>query len=79
MATGIAIAIVDKFGRKPLLTVSALTMCASILTLGVFFYLDENKKCVYESKIVPDPCTNMVFYLRNPFCRQCASQRVMQK
>lgn len=42
VGTGIAVAIVEKFGRKILLFVSDLFMCISILLLGVFFYLKEN-------------------------------------
>ena len=34
--------IVDRFGRKPLLAISAFLMCLSIFALGVFFHLDEN-------------------------------------
>ncbi len=37
----------EKFGRKLLLIVSAGLMCVSIVALGAFFYLDENKSCVY--------------------------------
>ena len=40
--TGLAVAIVEKFGRKLLLIVSDVIMCISILLLGVFFYLKEN-------------------------------------
>ena len=34
----------DKFGRKPLLAFSSSVMCISIIALGTFFYLDENKR-----------------------------------
>ena len=37
--------VVDKFGRKPLLALSDITMCISIFALGTYFYLDENKQC----------------------------------
>ena len=37
--------VVDKFGRKPLLALSDITMCISIFALGTYFYLDENKLC----------------------------------
>eukprot|EP00095_Tigriopus_kingsejongensis_P000011 snap_masked-scaffold342_size201858-processed-gene-1.5 protein:Tk00011 transcript:snap_masked-scaffold342_size201858-processed-gene-1.5-mRNA-1 annotation:"nad-dependent protein deacetylase sirtuin-2" len=43
VATGIAVLIVERFGRKILLIISDALMCVSILALGVFFYLDENK------------------------------------
>ena len=36
-----AVLIVDKFGRKPLLAISAIVMCISISCLGVFFKLDS--------------------------------------
>ena len=38
--------VVDKFGRKPLLALSDITMCISIFALGTYFYLDENKQCL---------------------------------
>ena len=49
--TGVAAMSVDKFGRKPLLFLSGLGSCLSIIALGVFFYLDENKMCVYDTEI----------------------------
>ena len=48
--TGAAAICVDKFGRKPLLIFSGLGSCISILALGVFCYLDENKKCVSNAE-----------------------------
>ena len=42
---GVAVLVVDKFGRKPLLAFSDITMCISIFALGTYFYLDENKQC----------------------------------
>ena len=44
----IATFVVDKFGRKPLLALSTFAMSISIITLGIFFYMDENKKCSYR-------------------------------
>ena len=51
--TGVAAIFVDKFGRKPLILLSGLGTCVSLFTLGVFFFLDENKRCVYEAGIQP--------------------------
>ena len=42
VGTGLAVAIVESFGRRLLLLVSDAIMCISILLLGVFFYLKEN-------------------------------------
>ncbi len=52
---------VEKFGRKLLLIASALVMSASIVALGTFFYLDENRKCEYVEvapglTTTPEPC-----------------------
>lgn len=41
LGTGIAITIVDRFGRKILLTVSAAFMCLSLAAMGTYFQLDE--------------------------------------
>ena len=49
--TGVAAITVDKFGRKPLLLLSGLGSCLSIIALGVYFYLDENKMCVYDTDL----------------------------
>ena len=51
--TGVAAIFVDKFGRKPLLLLSGLGTCVSLFALGVFFFLDENKRCVSEAEIQP--------------------------
>ena len=61
MATGIALVVVDKFGRKPLLAFSSIVMCISIIPLGVYFYLDENKNCGGTNinditTVAPDNC-----------------------
>ena len=45
ISVGTVVLIVDKFGRKLLLAISSFLMCISIITLGVFFYLDEHKNC----------------------------------
>jgi len=42
LGTGIAVVIVERFGRKILLVVSDLLMCFSIFALGVFFYIDDH-------------------------------------
>ena len=46
IATGLAVVIVDKLGRKILLIISGATMCITIVVLGVYFYLDEEDKDV---------------------------------
>lgn len=59
IATGIAVLVVEKFGRKLLLILSAGLMCASITALGAFFYLDENKECEYtgpNNATTVEPC-----------------------
>jgi hypothetical protein len=45
ISVGTVVLIVDKFRCKLLLAISSFLMCISIITLGVFFYLDEHKKC----------------------------------
>ena len=39
---GLAVVLVDKLGRKPLLSISGTLMSISIFGLGAFFYLKEN-------------------------------------
>ena len=51
--TVVAAICVDKFGRKPLLLLSGLGTCLSLFTLGVFFFLDENKKDISDVEIQP--------------------------
>lgn len=51
--TGVAAISVDKFGRKPLILLSGLGTCISIVALGIYFYLDENKNCVSNTEIQP--------------------------
>jgi len=41
VATGVAVVIVDKFGRRILLILSALFMCISICGLGFYFFMLE--------------------------------------
>ena len=41
-AVGFAVVVVEKLGRKILLTTSGFLMCISMCGLGVFFYVDEN-------------------------------------
>ena len=50
ISTGIAILIVDKFGRKILLVFSDAAMSVSIIALGIYFYLDENRECLYKEE-----------------------------
>ena len=49
--TGLAAISVDKLGRKPLLLMSGLGCSLSVICVGVFFYLDENKKCHNDREI----------------------------
>ena len=63
--TGVAAIFVDKFGRKPLLLLSGLGTCLSLFALGVFFYLDENKRCVSEAEIQPPLIFNQSKILTN--------------
>ena len=44
LATGFAVLVVERLGRKILLILSAFFMCLSISGLGAYFYLDENIK-----------------------------------
>lgn len=37
-----------------MLALSSIVMCLSIITLGVFFYLDENKQCIYHNVTLPN-------------------------
>ena len=55
--TLVAVFVVDKFGRKPLLAFSSSVMCISIIALGTFFYLDENKRCVNSQTGISHPLT----------------------
>ena len=40
--TGLAVLLVDKFGRKPLFAISALVQSIAIIVLGIFFKLDKD-------------------------------------
>lgn len=40
-----ALLLVEKFGRRILLVMSALLMCVSLVALGVFFYIENNQEC----------------------------------
>ncbi len=42
LATGVAVVLVDRLGRKILLIASAALMTVSIIALGVYFNLEEN-------------------------------------
>ena len=46
IGTGVAISVVDKFGRRILLILSSLLMCFSIFALGIYFFMDENKRVI---------------------------------
>ena len=70
--TGVAAISVDKFGRKPLLLLSGLGSCLSIITLGVFFYLDENKMCIYDAEIqTPLVFNQSKLHNSNHICFKC--------
>jgi len=58
IATLVAVFVVDKFGRKPLLAFSSFVMCISIIALGTFFYLDENKRCDTTQTGLSHPLTH---------------------
>ena len=45
LGTGIAVLVVERFGRRPLLLISDLVMSLSILALGVYFYMQDHVKC----------------------------------
>ena len=47
--TGVAILVVDKFGRRILLILSSMLMCFSIFALGIYFFMDENKRVICPS------------------------------
>jgi len=55
VGTGIAIMIVDRFGRKLLLSMSALLMCLATCSLGIFFVL---KQSVSEESTTTSPPTS---------------------
>jgi MFS family permease len=38
----VAVLLVERFGRKPLLLVSSVLSCISVYTLAIYFYLEEN-------------------------------------
>ena len=63
--TVVAAICVDKFGRKPLLLLSGLGTCLSLFALGVFFFLDESKKCVSDAEIKPPLIFNQSKILTN--------------
>ena len=43
-----AVLIVERFGRKILLFISDFIMCISIVALGIFFFLDDNKDIICD-------------------------------
>ena len=43
LACGLAVVLVDRLGRKPLLSISGSLMSLSIFGMGAFFYLKENQ------------------------------------
>ena len=58
VATGAAVVLIDKLGRKILLVASGLTMCISIIGLGVYFYLDECSNPFIHPDNDPNDCTD---------------------
>jgi len=55
LATGLAVLLVDRYGRKILLMLSGGIMAVSITALGVYFYMKENKECTLEVLQDEDP------------------------
>ena len=85
--TGVAAISVDKFGRKPLILLSGLGTCISIVALGIYFYLDENKNCVSNTEIQPPLIFNqskifdklaMEFFPKFQFLILCRQLRFLQ-
>ena len=58
-----AVLIVDKFGRKPLLAISAIVMCISISCLGVFFKLDSDGNADDLGWLPLVSCQNDIFHV----------------
>ena len=50
IGTGVAILVVDRFGRRILLILSMMLMCFAIFALGIYFFMDENKRVVCSAK-----------------------------
>ena len=72
-ATGVAVLIVDKFGRKPLLAISAIVMCISISCLGVFFKLDSDGDADDLGWLPLVSCQNVIYYVPAVFCMYLTS------
>ena len=49
--TGLTAISVDRLGRKPLLLLSGIGCSFSVIVVGIFFYLDENKRCIYDTEM----------------------------
>ena len=64
--TFIAVLIVERFGRKPLLFVSAVFMAISIFALGTYFYLEEHPG-KFDPETVDDlgvlPLVSLIVYI----------------
>ncbi|KAJ8921769.1 hypothetical protein NQ315_008394 [Exocentrus adspersus] len=54
--------IIEKLGRKPLLLLSTIGACLSLLSLGFYFYLKECESSYLQS-IFWLPVTSLVFYM----------------
>ena len=54
IGTGVAILVVDRCGRRILLILSMMLMCFSIFALGIYFFMDENKRVVCSAKPTSD-------------------------
>ena len=52
LACGLAVVLIDKLGRKPLLSLSGAFMSLSIFGMGTFFYLKENQNVNPEKTLL---------------------------
>jgi len=64
-ATGAAVLLVERMGRKVLLMISGGVMAVSIAALGVYFYMMENKEC--SEAVIRDEFENLPDYPPNFF------------
>lgn len=49
LATGTAILVVERVGRKVLLVLSSSVMCVAIFALGLFFYFDAHQEVICDN------------------------------
>ncbi len=50
VGSGTSMLLVDKYGRKVLLFVSEVLVCATLFPLGTYFYMQENS-CLAEEYV----------------------------